>query len=94
MANISTIRIPERFDFSFHRKFTETTEIALKDDDVSLISLDFSRVSYLDSAALGMIVYLHKKSVSAGKMINIVSAGGTAAEILGVANINKLIEVK
>lgn len=94
MPNVSAIRIPERFDFSFHRKFTETTEIALKDDKVNLISLDFSRVSYLDSAALGMIVYLHKKSVSAGKTINIVSASGTAAEILGVANITKLIEVK
>lgn len=94
MSNVSIIRILERFDFSFHKKFTETTEVALKDSKISLISLDFSQVSYLDSAALGMIVYLHKKSVSANKKVNIINASGTAAEILNVANINKLIEIK
>lgn len=94
MSNISLVGVPERFDFSFHKKFTENTEAALKDSKINLISLDFSRVSYLDSAALGMIVYLHKKAVSAGKKVDIVNSSGTAAEILNVANINKLIEIK
>lgn len=94
MSSISTVRIPERFDFSFHKKFTENTELLLKDNQVSLISLDFSQVSYLDSAALGMIVYLHKKAVSANKKVDIVNSSGMAAEILSVANIDKLIQIK
>lgn len=94
MFDSSIVNIPERFDFSHHKKFTENTDTALKNSKVSLVSLDFSRVSYLDSAALGMIVYLHKKAVSVGKKVNIVNASGIASEILTVANINKLIEVK
>ncbi len=94
MSSISTVRIPERFDFSFHKKFTENTELLLKDNQVSLISLDFSQVSYLDSAALGMIVYLHKKALSVNKKVDIVNSNGIAAEILNVANINKLIQIK
>ncbi len=94
MSNVSVVRIPERFDFSFHKKFTENTDLALKDSKVSLISLDFSQVSYLDSAALGMIVYLHKKAVSANKKVDIVNSNGIAAEILNIANINKLIQIK
>lgn len=94
MSNISIVRIPERFDFSFHKKFTENTEVVLKDSKISLISLDFSQVSYLDSAALGMIVYLHKKAISANKKVDIINSSGVAAEILNVANINKLIQIK
>ena len=56
MFDSSIVNIPERFDFSHHKKFTENTDTALKNSKVSLVSLDFSRVSYLDSAALGMIV--------------------------------------
>ena len=94
MSNVSIVRIPERFDFSFHKKFTENTDVALKDNKVSLISLDFSQVSYLDSAALGMIVYLHKKAITANKKVDIINSSGIAAEILNVANISKLIQVK
>lgn len=94
MSNVSIVRIPERFDFSFHKKFTENTDVALKDNKVSLISLDFSQVSYLDSAALGMIVYLHKKAITANKKVDVINSSGIAAEILNVANISKLIQVK
>lgn len=94
MSGISVIRIPERFDFSSHKNFNENTDVALKDSQVSLISLDFSQVNYLDSAALGMVVYLHKKAAAANKKIQIINASGIAEEILKVANINKIIDIK
>lgn len=94
MSNVSVIRIPERFDFSCHKKFNENTEVVLKDTQVSSISLDFSQVSYLDSAALGMVVYLHKKASAVNKKVVITNASGIAEEILNVANINKIIEIK
>ncbi|GLR64333.1 STAS domain-containing protein [Marinospirillum insulare] len=94
MSNLSVVRIPERFDFSCHKKFNENTEQVLKNTQVKVISLDFSQVTYLDSAALGMVVYLHKKAAAANKKIEIINASGVALEILMVANINKLIEIK
>lgn len=87
-------RLPEKFDFSYHKKFNEEMDTALKDAQVSEINLDFSAVSYLDSAALGMIVYLHKKASAVNKSVSIVNASGTAAEILKVANIQRIVAIK
>ena len=91
MSTTRVVRLPERFDFSQHKTFNEASDGALKDETVNCISLDFSQVNYLDSAALGMIVYLHKKASAVNKKVQITSATGTAAEILKVANIEKLV---
>jgi len=94
MSSVKVARLPEKFDFSYHKKFNDEMDAALKDPQVSDIDLDFSAVSYLDSAALGMIVYLHKKASSVNKSIAIIHATGTAAEILKVANIERIVAVK
>lgn len=94
MSGVSIIRIPERFDFSCHKKFNEETEVALKNTQVDLINLDFNLVNYLDSAALGMVVYLHKKATAVNKVVQISGAHGVALEILNVANIAKIVEIK
>ncbi|SFX10515.1 STAS domain-containing protein [Marinospirillum alkaliphilum] len=94
MSDVTLIRIPERFDFACHKKFNEDTDQALKASGASLINLDFSQVNYLDSAALGMVVYLHKKASAVNKKVQISNAHGIALEILEVANISKIIPVK
>lgn len=94
MSNVAIIRIPERFDFSCHKKFNEDTDAALKNAQINLIQLDFSQVNYLDSAALGMVVYLHKKAASVNKKVQITNASGVAEDILNVANISKIIEIR
>lgn len=94
MSNVHVARLPERFDFGYHKEFNQQMDKALDNKEVTLISLDFSAVNYLDSAALGMIVYLHKKAASVNKKIQITNASGTAAEILKVANIEKLVAVQ
>jgi anti-anti-sigma factor len=94
MSSVKLVRLPEKFDFSYHKKFNEEMDTALKNPEVSNIDLDFSTVSYLDSAALGMIVYLHKKASAVNKSIAIINASGTAAEILKVANIERIVTVK
>ncbi|WP_404418568.1 STAS domain-containing protein [Marinospirillum sp.] len=94
MSSVKVARLPEKFDFSYHKKFNEEMDAALKDPGVANINLDFSTVSYLDSAALGMIVYLHKKASAVNKNIAIINASGTAAEILKVANIERIVPVQ
>ena len=60
MSQAAVISIPERFDFSTHKWFTETYDKALVTSKE--IVLDFSRVTYIDSSALGMMVLLHRKN--------------------------------
>ncbi len=90
----TTIAIPERFDFSFHKSFTEQYNKLLDTSKGATITLDFSRVMYLDSAALGMIVLLQKRAKANSCDVEIVSAQGTALEILEIANFDKMVNIR
>nr|WP_232848754.1 STAS domain-containing protein [Bowmanella yangjiangensis] len=82
--------MPERFDFSFHGPFTAGYQDVIKSGDIKHIVLDFSRVAYLDSSALGMMVLLQKRATAAGINASIRGAKGTALDILNMANMHKL----
>ncbi|MBR9790370.1 MAG: STAS domain-containing protein [Gammaproteobacteria bacterium] len=90
----STISVPERFDFSFHKSFTEQYNQILENYKGGLITLDFSKVLYLDSAALGMVVLLKKRAKANGCDVEITSAKGTALEILEIANFDKMVTIR
>lgn len=90
----ATIAIPERFDFSFHKSFTEQYNKILEEKSGGTINLDFSRVLYLDSAALGMIVLLQKRAKASGHVVEITNAKGTALEVLEIANFDKMITIR
>lgn len=57
----ATITLSGRFDYSYHRQFSQEQTVLLNTDVLQEIILDFSRVEYLDSSALGMMVMLQKK---------------------------------
>lgn len=88
------IKLPERFDFSYHKIFYEHTANALKQDVHQEIIADFSQVEYLDSSALGMLVMLQKKCAELNKKVVIENASGTPFEILEVANMGKIVEIR
>lgn len=90
----ATIAIPERFDFSFHKAFTDQYNKILETKSGGTINLDFSRVLYLDSAALGMIVLLQKRAKASGFTVEITNAKGTALEVLEIANFDKMITIR
>lgn len=92
MSESVNFTLPERFDYSFHKQFNEGCNDHIANTNLKEIVLDFSRVGYLDSSALGMLVMVQKKAVNSGKKIKIKGAKGATAEILKMANIQKMIE--
>jgi len=92
MAEIETLLLPNKFDYSYHRKFDEGYTQLLQNAVCKEIILDFSSVEYLDSAAIGMIVLLRKKCSNQQKVVKLKGAYGTAAEILDMAHMEKLFE--
>jgi anti-anti-sigma factor len=88
------IRLPERFDFSYHKNFNALYEPLLLDKTTRELDIDFSQVNYLDSSALGMLVLLAKKFAPNNVKISIVGATGTAREIIEMANLAKLFDIK
>ena len=93
MSESHKISLPERFDFSFHREFLALYEEAFSSKICKHITLDFSRVNYLDSSALGMMVLLHKKAKLVNVSTAIIGANGTASDILKMTNLQKLYDI-
>jgi len=92
MSEIVTLRLPDRFDYAYHRQFSDSYQQYLGNGAVSQLVLDFSQVGYLDSSALGMIVLLQKKCSGEGKKVSIKGARGTTLEILKMANMQNIVE--
>lgn len=88
-----SLQIPERFDFSYHKQFTEQYQHVLEQADTRDIALDFSRVSYLDSSALGMMVLFQKKAKAKNINVRIRGAKESAKEILTIANFDRLFNI-
>jgi anti-anti-sigma factor len=88
-----SLQVPERFDFGYHKEFTEQYQAILNDSGVTDVALDFSRVSYLDSSALGMMVLFQKKAKSKNIGVRIRGAKASAREILTIANFDRLFDI-
>jgi anti-anti-sigma factor len=88
-----SLQVPERFDFSYHKQFTEQYQNILEQAGITKIALDFSRVNYLDSSALGMMVLFQKKAKSKNINVRISGAKESAREILTIANFDRLFEI-
>lgn len=91
---ILSITLPERFDFSYHKEFYNKMAEVLVDKKYQEVQVDFSRVDYLDSSALGMLVMLQKKCAEVNKQVAIVNASGMAADILKIANMDKIVAIR
>jgi anti-anti-sigma factor len=89
-----TIRLPQRFDFSYHKTFNASYELFLTDKTIRELDIDFSQVNYLDSSALGMLVLLAKKFSQSNVKLTIVGAAGTAKDIIEMANLSKLFTIR
>jgi len=92
MSQVETIRLPSRFDYSFHRQFSDLYVPLIDNASCEEIILDFSQVEYIDSSALGMMVLLQKKSSGNNIKVKIKSARGATDEILKMANMQKIFE--
>ena len=87
------IELVGRFDFHSHRDFRESYLPALDHNGIKTINLNMSRLDYLDSSALGMLLLLKEKAESGKKNIVISSVSDNAMKILEIANFNKFFKL-
>lgn len=83
-----------RFDFNAHREFRQATEGVLQDPALRELVIDFSRVDYIDSSALGMLLLLREKAENKGKCIVLSGVQGMVREVLTIANFGKLFTIR
>jgi anti-anti-sigma factor len=87
------IALKGRFDFSAFRPFRELYEPVLGNAAVAVIEVDFQKVDYLDSAALGMLLLLREKAEKADKKVLLTNCQGTVLQLFEVANFGRLFEM-
>lgn len=87
------VTLSGRFDFSANSRFRAMLEDVFSVNPKSL-SFDFSGVDYMDSSALGMLLVV-KDRLSSMKLPRpaIRGARGAAAEILSIANFQRIFEI-
>ena len=58
------------------------------------VIFDFSNVSFMDSAGIGMLIGRYKMMRLIGGSLEIVNAGSTVSRILEMSGINKIIPIE
>ncbi|MFN3594311.1 MAG: STAS domain-containing protein [Thiobacillaceae bacterium] len=82
------------FDFNAHRDFRQAYEELLEAQGVRSLELDFARVDYVDSSALGMLLILRDKAEARGKQVILSRPRGTVRQVLEIANFGKLFPLR
>jgi anti-anti-sigma factor len=89
----ATLMLEGRFDFNAHREFRGAYENLLADPQVRAIEVNFQKVDYLDSSALGMLLLLREKVESSGKSIALSGLQDTVKQVLEIANFQRLFTI-
>jgi anti-anti-sigma factor len=92
-SGVATISMVGRFDFNTHRDFRAAYEPLISDETCRTITLDLSRVDYLDSSALGMLLMLRDKMGGCGKDVVLTGVMGNVKQVLEIANFSKLFRI-
>jgi HptB-dependent secretion and biofilm anti anti-sigma factor len=88
----ASVLLPNRFDYGYHKEFQRQCGEQIENPDIGEIIFDFSRVEYVDSAALGMMLMWQRRAAASNKKMSIKGAKGATAQILQMANMQKIFE--
>ena len=88
------ITMTGRFDFQVHRDFKDAYAQLIDNASVREIEVEMSKVDYLDSSALGMLMLLNERSKAANKAVSLLNTSGVVSQVLEVANFSKIFNIK
>lgn len=84
----TTLTIDGRFDFSVEREFRES--FTQHEEPNALYRVDLSSASYMDSAALGMLMILKRHADKTSSKVVLCRPSDSVAKVLAIAKFDKL----
>jgi anti-anti-sigma factor len=87
----TVIKIKGRFDFSCHSMFREAYSRAPNGCE---FVIDMEEASYMDSAALGMLLLLREHVQQQGGRVSIQNCRGQTYDVLQIANFHRLFKIQ
>lgn len=94
LGHLARIATSGRFDFQAHCDFKNAYTLLLDNAAVREIEIEMSKVDYIDSAALGMLLLLGECAKAANKPVALVNVSGTVLRVLEIANFSKVFNIK
>jgi anti-anti-sigma factor len=86
----TVIKINGRFDFSCHAAFREAYSGTPSGTE---FIVDMEAASYMDSAALGMLLLLREHVQQQGGRVSITNCRGQTYDVLQIANFHRLFKI-
>lgn len=88
------ITMSDTFDFKVHRDFKAAYMPLLDNAAIREIEIELSKVEFIDSSALGMLMLLNERAKATNKTVSLLGASGIVLQLLEVANFNKIFDMK
>ncbi|HEX5337986.1 MAG TPA: STAS domain-containing protein [Gallionella sp.] len=92
--SVGRISMSGRFDFQVHREFKDAYTQLMDNAAVREIDIELSRVEYLDSSALGMLMLLNERAKAANRSVSLLNPSSVVAQVLEVANFGRIFNIK
>jgi anti-anti-sigma factor len=87
-----TVFLTGRFTFDVQKAFKEAVNPLLDNPAIRTIAIDLSAASYMDSAALGILLLVREKATTHGKQMALRNANPTVLPILKLVKFDRLFE--
>ena len=88
--NVDVIDINGQFNFGTRKEFTATLE-KVKQAGGAHVILNFSHVTFVDSAAIGLLALASQQFKSTNRKLSLVGVQGTVKQVLNMAHIEEMI---
>ena len=82
------------FDNRCNRAFRQAGDAAIESAEDTCVQVDLRKVSYLDSAALSMLILLRGKANAVRKVVSLKTLPGAVREVLATAHFEKLFTLE
>lgn len=86
----TTIALHGQFVFDTHRDFRDASTRALQEASQE-IQIDLSKLGYMDSSALGMLLVFNDKAKDAGKRVVLSNGQGEISELLKLTRMETML---
>ena len=86
----ATLKLEGSFTYTQRKLFQDTLK-NLGDKNVEHVIVDLAHVSFLDSAALGLLMITHRQLVADKRRLSLAHPQSTVRQIIELANLHKTI---
>ncbi len=90
----AVLHLDGRFDFKCGISFRHATKPLLETPEINTLELDFDRVSFIDSSALGLLLLLRAQANDIKKEVVLTHSSAELRKVLSIAQFDKMFRIE